>query len=59
MDNFAQSTLGYDVALALWLGVMTYCASLEQGLRSYGFALMGFTVPILTLGNVETTAEYI
>jgi hypothetical protein len=53
MDDLAQSTLGYDVALALWLGLMTYFASLEQGLGSYGFALMGFTVPILTLGNVE------
>jgi uncharacterized membrane protein YccC len=53
MDNFGQSTLGYDVALALWLGLMTYCASLEQGVGSYGFALMGYTVPILTLGNVE------
>jgi uncharacterized membrane protein YccC len=54
MDNFAQSTLGYDVALALWLGLMTYCASLEQGLGSYGFALLGYTVPILTLSNVES-----
>jgi hypothetical protein len=25
MDNFARSTLAYDVALALWLGIMTYC----------------------------------
>jgi uncharacterized membrane protein YccC len=54
MDNFAQSTLGYDVALALWLGLMNYSASLEQGQGSYGFALMGYTVPLLTLGNVET-----
>ena len=53
MGNFAQSILGYDVALALWLGLMTYCASLEQGVCSYAFALMGYTVPILTLGNVE------
>ena len=53
MDDLAQSTLGYDVALALWLGLMTYFASLEQGRGSYGFARMGFTVPILTLGNVE------
>jgi len=53
MGNFAQSILGYDVALALWLGLMTYCASLEQGVGSYAFAPMGYTVPILTLGNVE------
>jgi uncharacterized membrane protein YccC len=25
----------------------------ERGQRSYGFALMGYTVPIVTLGNVE------
>jgi uncharacterized membrane protein YccC len=57
MDNFAQSTLAYDIALALWLGMMTYCSSLERGLGSYGFALMGYTVPIVTLGNVETPLQ--
>jgi hypothetical protein len=45
-DNFALSTLAYDIASALWLGIMTYCSSLERGLGSYGFALMGYTVPI-------------
>jgi uncharacterized membrane protein YccC len=54
MDNYAQSTFAYAVALALWLGIMTYFSSLERGLGSYGFALMGYTVPIVTLGNVET-----
>jgi hypothetical protein len=54
MDNFAQSTFAYAVALALWLGIMTYFSSLERGLGSYGFALLGYTVPIVTLGNVET-----
>jgi uncharacterized membrane protein YccC len=57
MDNFAQSTLAYDIALVLWLGIMTYCSSLERGLGSYGFALMGYTVPIVTLGNVETPLQ--
>jgi uncharacterized membrane protein YccC len=57
MDNFAQSTLAYDIALALWLGIMNYFSSLERGLGSYGFALMGFTVPIVTLGNVETPLQ--
>ena len=51
--SFAQSTLAFDVALALWLGFAGYMASIERGLRSYGFALMGFTVPIVTLGNVD------
>jgi uncharacterized membrane protein YccC len=51
--NFAQSTLAFDVAIALWLGVLTAPASVERGQRSYGFALVGYTVPIVTLGNVE------
>src|ERR1700761_1993456 len=51
--NFAQSTLAFDVAIALWLALLTAAASVERGQRSYGFALMGYTVPIVTLGNVE------
>jgi uncharacterized membrane protein YccC len=51
--NFAQSTLAFDAAIALWLGLLTAPASMERGQRSYGFALMGYTVPIVTLGNVE------
>jgi uncharacterized membrane protein YccC len=51
--NFAQSTLAFDAAIALWLAVLTALASMERGQRSYGFALMGYTVPIVTLGNVE------
>jgi uncharacterized membrane protein YccC len=54
MDLFAQSTLAFDVALALWLGILTYCSSLQRGLGTYGYALMAFTVPIVTLSNVET-----
>jgi len=50
--NFAQSTPGFDAALALWLAVLTAAATMERGQRSYGFALMGFTVPIVTLGTV-------
>jgi uncharacterized membrane protein YccC len=57
MDHFAQSTLAYDIALALWLGTMAYFSSLERGLGSYGFALMGYTVPIVTLGNVEAPLQ--
>src|SRR6202167_3097309 len=51
--NFTQSTLAFDAAIALWLAVLTALASMERGQRSYGFALMGYTVPIVTLGNVE------
>jgi uncharacterized membrane protein YccC len=51
--NFAQSTLAFDVAIALWLALLTAAASMERGQRSYGFALMGYTVPIVTLANVD------
>src|SRR5277367_2683089 len=51
--NFAQSTLAFDAALALWLALLTAAASIERGQRSYGFALMGYTVPIVTLGIVD------
>jgi uncharacterized membrane protein YccC len=33
--------------------LLTAAASVERGLRSYGFALMGYTVPIVTLANVD------
>src|SRR5580692_1360290 len=51
--NFGQSTLAFDAAVALWLAFLTVPASMERGQRSYGFALMGYTVPIVTLANVD------
>ncbi|TGD99874.1 FUSC family protein [Methylobacterium nonmethylotrophicum] len=51
--NFAQATLAFDVALALWLGLLTAASSIESGQRSYGFALMGYTVPLVALGSVQ------
>src|SRR6201997_1852069 len=51
--NFAQSTLAFDAAIALWLALLTAAASVERGQRSYGFALMGYTVPIVALANVD------
>ena len=53
MAAFAQDTLAFDIALALWLAFVTLFATVERGQRSYGFALMGFTVPIITLGTVQ------
>ena len=44
--NFAQATLAFDLALALWMGLLTAASSVESGQRAYGFASMGFTVPI-------------
>ena len=51
--NFAQATLAFDLAAALWLGLLTAASSIERGQRSYGFALMGFTVPIVALADVQ------
>lgn len=50
---FAQDTLAFDVVLAVWLGLATALASTARRQDSYGFALSGFTVPIITLSNVS------
>ncbi len=50
---FAQDTLAFDIVLAVWLGLATAGASLVSGQSSYGFSLIGFTVPIITLSNVS------
>jgi len=50
---FAQDTLAFDVLLALWLGLATVLASTARRQDSYGFALIGFTVPIVTLSEVS------
>ncbi len=50
---FAQDTLAFDVVLALWLGAATFLASTASRQDTYGFALIGFTVPIVTLSNVS------
>ncbi|MBB3174829.1 putative membrane protein YccC [Endobacter medicaginis] len=54
MAAFAQDTLAFDLALAAWLAFVTLFATVERGQRSYGFALMGFTVPIIALGTIQT-----
>ncbi|MBP1179337.1 FUSC family protein [Methylobacterium sp. PvR107] len=51
--NFAQATLAFDRALALWMGLFTAASSVESGQRAYGFASMGFTVPIIALADVQ------
>lgn len=51
--NFAQTTLAFDLALALWMGLLTAASSVESGQRAYGFASMGFTVPIIALADVQ------
>ncbi len=55
--NFAQDTLAFDAAVAAWLGLLTAASTVESGQRSYGFALMGFTVPIIGFANVEHPTE--
>lgn len=52
--NFAQATLAFDLALALWMGLLTAASSVESGQRAYGFASMGFTVPIIALADVQS-----
>lgn len=49
---FAQDTLAFDIALAGWLAAATFLSSVARGQDAYGFALMGFTVPIITLAEV-------
>ena len=51
--EFAQDTFAFDVVLALWLGIATILASTARRQDSYGFALIGFTVPIITLSNIS------
>jgi hypothetical protein len=51
--NFAQATLAFDLALAAWMGVMTAASTIESGQPSYGFAMLGLTVPIVTLADVQ------
>lgn len=53
VDWFAQDTLAFDIALALWLGGSTLFCTVLRGQDSYGFSLMGFTVPIIVLANVS------
>ena len=52
-NAFAQDALAFDVLLALWLGMATVLASTARRQDSYGFALIGFTVPIVTLSEVS------
>ncbi len=53
VDAFAQDTLAFDVGLALWLALVTAMSSIVRGQDSYGFALMGYTVAIVTLDDVQ------
>ena len=57
VDAFAQDTLAFDIALAAWLALVTFLSTIQRGLRTYGFALMGYTVPIVTLNDVQHPNE--
>ncbi len=50
---FAQDTLAFGIALALWLGAASLLSSGVRGQDAYGFSLIGFTVPIIALANVS------
>src|SRR6201996_3017612 len=44
--NFAQSTLAFDAAVALWLALLTVPASMERGPGADGFPPIGSRGPI-------------
>lgn len=53
VDAFAQATLAFDIALALYIFVITTISNIQRGFRVYGFAVMGYTVPIVILNDVQ------
>lgn len=52
VNLFAQQHLVFLVAMACWLGVCTFCASLLRNFRSYAFVLAGYTALIIGLPAV-------
>lgn len=49
VGSLAQQHLVFLLAMALWLGVCTFCASLLRNFRSYAFVLAGYTALIIGL----------
>lgn len=45
----AQQHLLFLLAMAVWLGICTFCASLLRNFRSYAFVLAGYTALIIGL----------
>lgn len=44
---FGQNQVLFVAALALWLGLCVFCATLARNFRSYGFVLAGYTTAII------------
>lgn len=51
---FAQAGPLFILAMALWLAFCTYGATLARNYASYGFALAGFSAPLIGFGSVAT-----
>ena len=51
---FAQAGPLFILAMALWLAFCTYGATLARNYASYGFALAGFSAPLIGFGSIET-----
>ncbi len=51
---FVQAGPLFILAMALWLAFCTYGATLARNYASYGFALAGFSAPLIGFGSVET-----
>jgi uncharacterized membrane protein YccC len=51
---FAQAGPLFILAMALWLALCTYGATLARNYASYGFALAGFSAPLIGFGSVAT-----
>lgn len=51
---FAQAAWGFIGAMALWLSLCVYLATLLRGFRSYGAVLAGYTAAIIGFGYVAT-----
>ena len=55
---FAQAGPLFILAMALWLAFCTYGATLARNYASYGFALAGFSAPLIGFGSVFATTPY-
>lgn len=51
---FVQAGPLFILAMALWLAFCTYGATLARNYASYGFALAGFSAPLIGFGSIET-----
>jgi uncharacterized membrane protein YccC len=51
---FAQAGPLFILAMALWLAICAYGATLARNYASYGFALAAFSAPLIGFGSIAT-----